>query len=231
MSTIILHSSTLKPDAPKADITLSVAKEDDICKKIALLAALIQSATQHIAPGCFNDLQIICDCDSSGLELGAGINAQNIGAVFAPLKYKIGNISINGCDAASNYWEANNGMLMCRKLAQATYANVRASNNNAFFVERTDVVTWNQRGHIVMLNRYEHGELTATYDHPGELLIHELKRSCKKMPARESQSYLGFPFVKKYFVTFYTALISFSCRRFLKHAFVRSKMSNTLPKK
>lgn len=231
MSTVILYSGNLKPNSPKADILVRVAKEDDIYKTVAQLAAAIQSGMQHIAPGCFNDLVIVCDSNSNGLELGSGINAQNINAVFAPLKYKIGNVSINGCDAASNYYEGNNGMQMCRRLAQATYANVRASNNNAAFTERTDVVTWNQRGHIIMLNRYEHGELTATYDHPGQLLVHELKRSYKELQTKQKQAFLSTPFLKRSFILFYNILTHFSYRRFLKHAFARSKMSNTLPKK
>ncbi|HNP21963.1 MAG TPA: hypothetical protein PKM63_05515 [Panacibacter sp.] len=178
MSTIIIHNANLKPDNPKADIVVPVETGDNVHEKVAALAHCIQKQIECIAPGCYNELHVLCDNSPEGLLLGTLINAGNIESIFQPLKYKIGNIHILCRNAASNYQHANDGMLMCRRLAQATYANVRASNTCNC---KTDVVTWSQRGQIIMLERYdEQMRLTESYDHPGTLLLHEFKTLCKK---------------------------------------------------
>lgn len=205
MSTIIIHSANLQPDTSKADIVVPVETGENIHEKIEALAHSIQKKIECIAPGCFNELHILCENTPDGLILGTVINAENVSSIFLPLKYKIGNIHILCRDAASHYCQANNGMLMCRRLAQVTYANVRASNGcNG----KSDIVTWSQRGQIIMLERYdEHAQLTESYDHPGELLLHDFKKLCKKtndnkQPARSARKFSWKKMIRSRFMHF-----------------------------
>jgi len=229
MSTIIVYISNLKPDVSKADIAMSIQDGDDLQKKILQLAGEIQTRMECIAPGCYNDLHLLCNCNSEGLQLGSGVNARNISEVFAPLKYKVGNITLHCCDGASNYYCGNNGLVMCSKLSKATYANVRASHSSETTSGRTNVLTWNQRGQIIMLEHYENGELIATYDHPGELLIHEVKRSRKKISQPKKQLSFNLP-GGKFFRLFSRKYFQLQQARLFKVALLRVRVSSLLSK-
>jgi len=108
---------------------------------------------------------------------------------------------------------------MCRKLARAAYVNVTASANSDFLFQNESgasngiswsgtVVTWNQMGTLVTLSEYNNaGVLTRVIDHPGQLLVHEFIRSCKKSGKT-------------------TSTFSSSIRSFLKHYFFSATNSS-----
>lgn len=192
MGTIILYDDSLNINTSKADIAVAVSKGEFLYEKIQQLAAEIQLKMSSKIPGCYNSLHIFCNCSEWGLELGSGVHEANITSIFLPLKYKIGNIYILGCNAATIFKSANSGINMCKKLAQATYACVTASNGYNFETgtyseprKNTDwtgsVATWNQLGKLILLREYnESGVLIRTIDHPGQLLMHNFLMRCKR---------------------------------------------------
>lgn len=189
MASILLYDERFPANTTKADLVMCIRRGDNLVSRIQELSRLIQSKLISVSPGWFHELNICCNCDSNGLILGSGINHKNIAGIFAALKFKIGNVIINGCGAALIYPLGNNGILMCKRLSRAVYANVTASNvamtyqcfqpNNSFLSDKGCIVTWNQSGSIHSMQEFDaDGTITGILHHPGLHAVVGLKKSC-----------------------------------------------------
>ena len=198
MATIVLHADSLTPNITKADIVMGIKETEDVSKKIKDLARLIQDKLITVAPGWMHVLHIFCNSSDNGLELGKGIDHKNVTAIFLPLKCKVGSIVIHGCGAAAVYSKANNGALMCKRMAQSVFANVTASdvvpststvnhifngcNKNLYLNHGGTVGEWNQAGKLIFVQEYnEAGNLIPDNTH----LNYHYKSNFKKPSAAD----------------------------------------------
>jgi len=169
MAAVVLHTGSLE-NSIKADIVMSIKETDDINKKIQELAIQIQEKLISVEPGWMHVLHVICNGTEEGLQLGRLVDDKNIAKIFEPLRFKVGSIVIHGCAAAAIYSKANNGVLMCKKLARAVYANVTASNaipvvstlnhifngcnKNLYLNNGGTIGEWNQSGKLIFIQEY-----------------------------------------------------------------------------
>jgi len=188
MASILLYDERFPIDATKADLVMCVRRDDNLIVRIQELSRLIQSKLLSVSPGWSHELHICCHCDDRGLILGTGVNHKNIAQVFAPLKFKIGNVIISECSAALIYPLGNNGVLMCKKLSRAVYANVTASNSTMHQLfqqgknalsNHGNIVTWNQSGSIHSIQEFDNnGKIKGILHHPGLHAVIALKKTC-----------------------------------------------------
>jgi len=186
MASILLYDERFPANTTKADLVMCIRQDDNLITRIQELSRSIQSKLISISPGWFHELHICCNSDNSGLILGSGINHKNIAEIFAALKFKIGNVIISGCGATLVYPLGNNGILMCKRLARAVYANVTASNvamthqpGNKLLLDKGCIVTWNQSGSIHSMQEFDPGgKMIHVLHHPGLHTVIGFKKAC-----------------------------------------------------
>gem|GEM_PF-5156514 len=185
MASILIYDESVAVNLVKADLAIKISRFDNLQLKIRELAQEVQSKFISATPGWFHELHIYCNSNRDGLQLGTGINHENVTGIFTALRFKVGSITIHDCNASFVYTNANNGILMCKKLACAVYANVTSSindpeissDNNA----NSTVVTWNQFGHISSLMGLDHlGKMIYVLQRPGLNAISRFKRVCRQ---------------------------------------------------
>lgn len=206
MGVIILYDSNVTTDITKADLAMSITRSDNIYSKIQELAALIQKNPKTSIQGWANVLHIVCNGSSAGLQLGQGIHHKNVAKIFLSLRFKIGNIIIHSCGAAHIYKAANNGVLMCKKLAHSTFTNVTASDSPCYFTRyisqennpaeytkwRGIVATWNQLGKLSMLQEYNNnGDFISNIHQPLHSVLQYFKRPVTTTISATSVNYFG----------------------------------------
>ena len=183
MASILLYDERFPVNITNADLVMCVRRGDNLITCIEELSRLIQSKLLSVSPGWSHELHVCCGSDNNGLVLGTGVNHKNIAQIFASLKFKVGNVIINECSAALIYPSGNNGILMCKKLSRAVYANVTAASIVIHLTNSLpsngSVVRWNQRGSIHSIQEFDAtGKITGILYHPGLNAVVALKNAC-----------------------------------------------------